>query len=121
MVKRNRHGSIMIELVVAIGILTTALLPFAYSYMNEQHQCHMAYVRAIAMELVDGQMEILAAGRWREVGGDGVYDYPVNAGAARNLSPGKFTLTVHGRQLRLEWRPDNPRQCRPIIREASGR
>jgi len=36
-VKRNRHGSIMIELVVAIGILTTALLPFAYSYMNEQH------------------------------------------------------------------------------------
>jgi hypothetical protein len=81
----------------------------------------MAYVRAIAMELVDGEMELLAAGRWHEVAGDGNYDYPVNAGAAQNLPPGKFTLTVRGRQLRLEWRPNNPRQCTPIVREATGR
>jgi len=120
-VKHNRRGSIMIELVVAIGILTAAILPLAYSYMNEQHQCHLAYVRAIAMELVDGQMDVLAAGRWRELGGDGVYDYPVNGRAARNLPPGKFTLVIRGQKLWLQWRPDNPRQCRPIMREATGR
>jgi len=120
-VKRNRHGSIMIELVVAIGILTAALLPLAYSYVNEQHQCHLAYIRAIAMELVDGQMEILAAGRWRAIGGDGVYDYPVIAGAAGNLPAGKFMLTVRGQQLHLEWRPNNPLLCKPVVREATGR
>jgi hypothetical protein len=120
-VKRNRQGSIMVELVVAIGILTAALLPLAYSYSNEQHQCHLAYIHAIAMELVDGQLEVLVAGRWHEVGGDGTYDYPVSAGAARNLPPGKFTLTVNGRQLRLEWRPDNPRFGRPVVREATAR
>lgn len=121
MVKRNRQGIVMIELVVAIGILTAALLPLAYSYMNEQHQCHLMYIRAIAMELVDGQMELLAAGRWHEVAGDGTYDYPVNAGAAQNLPPGKFTLTVFHSQLRLEWRPDSPRFGRPVIREATAR
>ncbi len=120
MVKRNRHGSIMIELVVAIGILTAALLPLAYSYVNEQHQCHMAYARAIAMELVDGEMEVLAAGHWHAFG-DGTHDYAVHAGASRNLPPGKFTLTVQGRQLRLEWRPDNPRQCKSVVREATRR
>jgi hypothetical protein len=120
-VKRHRQGSIMIELVVAIGILTATLLPLAYSYSNELHQCHLAYIRAIAMELVDGQMEVLAAGRWHEVGGDGTYDYPVNAGTVRNLPPGKFTLTVNGRQLRLEWRPDSPHSGRPVVREATAR
>jgi hypothetical protein len=120
-VKRNRQGIVMIELVVAIGILTAALLPLAYSYANEQHQCHLVYIRAIAMELVDGQMEVLAAGRWHEVAGDGTYDYPVNAGTVRNLPPGKFTLTVRGRQLRLEWRPNNPRFGQPVIREATAR
>jgi hypothetical protein len=120
-VKRDRQGSIMVELVIAIGILTAALLPLAFSYTNEQHQCHLAYIRAIAMELVDGEMEVLAAGRWHEVGGDGTYDYSVSAGAVQNLPTGKFTLTVHGRQLRLEWRPDNPRFGRPVVREATAR
>lgn len=120
MVKRNRYGGIMVELVVAIGILTAAVLPLAYSYVDEQHQCHLAYIRAVAMELVDGEMEALAAGEWQTFG-DGTHDYAVNAGAARNLPPGKFTLTVQGRQLRLEWKPDCSRFGRPVAREATGK
>ncbi len=122
MVRRayDNTGWLMMELVVAIGILTAALLPLAYSYVDEQHQCHMAYVSAIAMELVDGEMEALAAGHWHAFG-EGMHDYSVHASASRNLPPGKFTLTVHGRHLRLEWRPNNPRQCTPIVREATGR
>jgi len=119
-VKRNRQGSIMVELVIAIGILTAVLLPLTYSYMDEQHQCHLTYIRAIAMELVDGEMEVLATGEWHTFG-EGTHDYAVHAGAVRNLPPGKFTLTVRGRQLRLEWRPENPRHGIPVVREATGR
>ncbi len=120
MVKRNRQGGIMVELVTAMGILTAAVLPLAYSFINEQHQCHLAYIRAVAMELVDGEMEALAAGEWQAFG-DGTHVYAVNAGAARNLPPGKFTLTVRGRQLRLEWQPAEPRFGRPVAREATGK
>jgi len=119
-VKRNRHGSVMVELVIAIGILTAAVLPLAYSYVNEQHQCHLAYIRAIAMELVDGEMEALVAGEWH-VFAEGPHDYAVQAGALRNLPPGKFTLMVQGNQLRLEWQPDSPRFGRPVVREATGK
>jgi hypothetical protein len=119
-VKDNRHGAIMVELVVAIGILTAAVLPLAYSYVDEQHQCHLAYIRAIAMELVDGEMEALAAGEWH-VFAEGTHDYPVQAGAVQNLPAGKFTLTVQGKQLRLEWKPDSPRFGRAVGREATGK
>lgn len=120
MVNRNRHGGIMVELVVALGILAGAVLPLAYSYGNEQHQCHLAYIRAVAMELVDGELEALAAGEWRAFG-DGTHVYAVNAAAARNLPPGTFTLTARDRQLRLEWRPEHPRFGRPVAREATGK
>jgi hypothetical protein len=119
-VRRNRHGGIMVELVVAMGILTAAVLPLAYSYVDEQHQCHLAYIRAVAMELVDGEMEALVAGEWQAFG-DGTHVYTVTAGAARNLPPGKFTLTMRDRRLRLEWRADNPRIGRPVVREATRR
>lgn len=116
----NRNGGIMVELVIAMGILTAAVLPLAYSFMDEQHQCHLAYLRAVAMELVDGEMETLAAGEWHGFA-DGTHDYAVQAAAAQNLPPGKFTLTVRGRQLRLEWKPDAVRFGRPVVREAVGK
>jgi hypothetical protein len=79
----------MIELVVALGILTAAVIPLAYSFIQEQHVCRIYYWRAVAME--------------------------------KNLAPGKFVLSVSGRQLRLEWRPDSPRNGAPVVREAVGR
>ena len=109
----------MIELVVAMGILAATVIPLAYSFAQEQHLCRVYYYRAVAMEIVDGEMEALVAGEWRTFG-DGVVPYPVRADAAKNLPPGKFVLSVRGRQLRLEWRPDSPRNGAPVVREAVG-
>lgn len=120
MVRDSRHGGIMVELVIAIGILTAAVLPLAYSFMDEQHQCHLAYIHGIAMEIVDGEMEALAAGEWH-VFAEGTHDYVVHGGAVQNLPPGTFALTVQGKQLRLEWKPDSPRFGRPVVREATGK
>jgi hypothetical protein len=110
----------MIELVVAMGILTATVIPLAYSFVQEQRLCRVYYYRAVAMEIVDGEMEVLAAGDWRSFK-EGTHPYAVTAEAAKNLPPGKFVLSVRGGQLRLEWRPDSLRNGAPVVREAVGR
>ena len=122
MVRRThgKRGSLMIELVVALGILTAAVIPLAYSFVQEQHLCRVYYWRAVAMEIVDGEMDTLVAGEWRSFR-EGTHPYAVTAGAAKNLPPSKFVLSVRGPQLRLEWRPDGPRNEAPVVREAVGR
>jgi hypothetical protein len=94
----------MLELVVAMALLTGGLLPLAYSIAKERQFVRAVYQRAVAMEIVDGEMEVLAAGGWRAYT-NGLYEYRVHAAAASNLPPGRFVLTVQPAKLRLEWRP----------------
>ena len=113
----KNNGSIMIELVVALAILTTAAIPLGLSFASDQRLCRGYYFHAVAMEIVDGEMETLAAGEWRTFKG-GVQAYPVRAEAAKNLPAGQFMLTVQGRRLKLEWRPTaKPLPGGPIVRE----
>ena len=98
-------GALMIELLVAIALLTGALLPLAYSFASEKRLARASYQRAMAMEIVDGEMEILAAGEWMNFK-QGTQDYRVRAAAATNLPPGRFLLSVTPSRLRLEWRPE---------------
>ena len=102
---RLSSGALMIELLVAIALLTGALLPLAYSFAAEKRLARASYQRAVAMEIVDGEMEILAGGEWMNFK-PGAQDYEVRAAALTNLPPGKFILTVTPSHLRLEWRPE---------------
>jgi hypothetical protein len=122
MVRRSRreHGSMTIELMMALAIIVMILLPLGLSFVDEQHACRVYYWRAVAMETVDGEMEVLAAGEWHTFG-EGTMPYAVHAESAKYLPPGKFMLTVHGPHLRLEWRPERSRSGAPVIREAVGR
>jgi hypothetical protein len=118
-VNRRRHerGSMMIEMMTALAILVAILLPLGLSFVDEQHVCRVYYWRAVALETVDGEMEVLVAGEWRNFA-EGTTPYAVHAESAKHLPPGKFTLTVHGSHLRLEWRPDKSRFGAPVVREA---
>jgi hypothetical protein len=98
-----RRASLMIELVFAMAITVGLLLPLVYSLASEKRLTRSYYQRAVAMELVDGEMEALAAGQWRAFG-PGVHDYTVHANAVTNLPPGKFVLTIRSNSIRLEWR-----------------
>jgi hypothetical protein len=120
-VKQRRHerGSMMIEMMTALAILVAILLPLGLSFVDEQHVCRVYYWRAVAMEAVDGEMEVLAAGEWRNFA-EGTMPYVVHTESAKHLPPGKFTLTVHGPGLRLEWRPEKSRFGAPVVREAVG-
>jgi hypothetical protein len=114
----RRAASLMIELVAAIALLTGALLPIAYSLASEKGLAHASYQRAIAMEIVDGEMEILAAGEWRAFP-PGVQDYKVNSMAVTNLPPGRFILTLETNKARLEWQPSVKMHGGPVVRETS--
>jgi len=114
----HQRGSLMVELLAAILLLTTALLPLAYSVSSEKRLARAMYQRSVAMEIVDGETEVLAAGGWRGFT-NGVSEYRVTAVAATNLPPGRFVLTVAPPSVRLEWRPDVKGHGGAVVREVT--
>ena len=114
---RMQSGSLMIELAVAITLLIGALLPLAYSMAKERQLARATYQRAVALEIVDGETEILAAGGWREFAA-GRQVYRVNARAATNLPQGDFWLTLESGKFRLEWQPTVKGHGGSVVREA---
>ena len=107
----------MIELLVAIALLLGALLPLAYSIATEKRLARAQYQRAVAMEIVDGELEVLLAGGFRGFT-NGTQPYLIRAAAASNLGPGQFLLTLQPGKVRLEWRPALKHVGGPVIREA---
>jgi hypothetical protein len=112
----SRRGYLTIELVVAMGILTAVMIPLGYSFSAEQKLCRAYYFQAIAMEIIDGEMEVLKAGQWRDFP-EGMQSYKVEAAAARNLPPGSFVLSVGPSVLRLEWIPQKKGKGGTVWRE----
>jgi hypothetical protein len=115
--RHRRRGSLMVELLVALALVIGVLLPLAYSFVSERRLARAYYQRAVAMEIVDGEMEVLLAGQWRAFP-PGTHDYHVNAGAATNLPPGRFILTIQPDKLRLRWQPAVKDRGGPVTREA---
>ena len=112
-----RRGVLMIDLVVAMAILSLAIVPLGFSFARERQVLKIEYLRGVANEIVDGEMEILAAGDWKNFP-DGAQNYSVRAGAAASL-PGHFQLTKTGNHLRLEWTPDKRKGIGAVVREVS--
>ena len=117
--RRRQQGYITVlltEMTVAVGLMAVVLIPLTVGFFKEAKQMRNLYREAVAMEIVDGEMEILAAGG---VGGisEGSQPYAVNAAAATNLPPGKFTLTREGKTLRLEWQANEPLEHLRVNRE----
>jgi hypothetical protein len=110
------RGFLEIDMMVGLAILTLALVPLGYSFAREQHVLKIEYCRGVADEIVDGEMEILAAGAAKDLP-DGTQNYPVQAAAASQLPPGHFQLTKTGSHLRLEWLPDKRLGFGAVARE----
>ncbi len=119
----SRHferGMLMAELIVAMAILVIAILPLGYSFVKETRMLRATYQRAVAMEIVDGEMEVLAAGGWHAFP-EGYQDYSLSAAAAANLPPGRFQFTRTGNRLRLEWAATESHGIGKVVREATGK
>jgi hypothetical protein len=106
----------VLECIVALGILISVMIPISFSFVSEHRACRASYYRAVAMELVDGEMEILRAGEWRHFP-HGSQTYSIHSAAAGNLPPGQFVLTVEQHVVRLEWQPGAKDQGGKVTRE----
>ena len=113
----SRRGSLIIEMVIGMAFLLVTILPLAYSFAREQRYARACYLRTVAMEVVDGEMEILAAGEWRAFK-SGTQAY-VPSRSTVNLSDGKFALKISGKHLRLEWQADEKDHGGKVIREVT--
>ncbi|MBI3877208.1 MAG: hypothetical protein HY300_14840 [Verrucomicrobia bacterium] len=114
--RARQRGALHADMVVAIALLMAVALPLTVSSVNEQKLLRAEYHHAVAMGIVDGEMEILAVGEWR-AWTEGAHNYPVRAEAAKNLPPGRFVLTRGANTLRLEWLPEKPAHTGKIARE----
>lgn len=111
-----KRGALITELVVAMAILAIAVLPLAFTFAHERQLLRRSYAHAVAMEIVDGELEILAAGEWRAFR-SGTQPYAVKAEAAPNLPPGRFELTITTNRVRLKWIPQENHFGGGITRE----
>lgn len=117
-VSRNRErGILQLDLIAGLAILTIAIVPLGFSFARERQMLKIEYQRAVIHELVDGEMEILAAGAAKEFP-DGAQNLSVSSRAVERLPRGHFQLTKEGSHLRLEWRADEKCGISPISREA---
>ena len=116
---RRRRGALITEVVIAMGILTFAMLPLAFSFVREQKLTRAYFNRAIVIEIIDGEMEALMAGEWRAFT-PGAQTYPVRAESAKSLPSGKFVLTLDSDRVRLEWLPGKSGKGGPVVRESKG-
>jgi hypothetical protein len=116
--RRAPRGFLMADLLVAMTILSLAIVPIGFSFARERQLLKIEYFRAAAIEIVDGEMEILAAGDWKNFP-DGSQNYAVHANAAASLPPGHFQLTKAGKHLRLEWTADKLKGIGAVVREVT--
>jgi hypothetical protein len=116
--RATRKGVLMLDLAIALSLLAVAMMPVAFSFARETRSIQGEYYRAAAMEIVDGEAEILAAGAGKNYP-DGAHDYDVHSKAAPALPEGKFTLTKTGSHLRLEWKADHAAGLGAVVREVT--
>jgi hypothetical protein len=114
--KRN-CGWLMADLAIAMGILVIAMLPLSASFVHEQKLCRIYYHKAVAMEIVDGEFEVLLSGHHKNLK-PGVQPYEIRSAAATNLPPGQFVLTLEPGHLMLEWLPAKKWGGGRVFREA---
>ncbi len=116
--KKIQQGILMIDLAMAMIVFSVAIFPLAFSFVKEREVLRLDYFRAVADEAVDGEMEVLAAGDWKNFP-DGAQAYTVHSRAVANLPAGHFELTKTGNHLRLEWVPDKRQGIGTVVREVT--
>lgn len=101
--RTGERGALMTELSVATAIFSMVVLAAVAPLAMDQSMVRLQTIRAVAMQIVDGEMEVLVSGAWRAYR-EGEHDYPVKAEAAKTLPKGRFVLLVDAEKVRLEWR-----------------
>lgn len=114
---RRRTGALTTDLVVALAILAMAVLPMGVHFGRETAAARENYRRAVAMELVDAEIEILRAGEWKRLH-EGTQEWNLDGRAAGNLPGSRLLAHRHDRSVRLEWFSRTNARLPQVIRKA---
>jgi len=104
----SQHGALEVDMLIALALLFGAAIPLMCTFGSDAHALRFHYDRAVAMECVDGEMEILAAGAWRNHP-VGTNEITFSGNAAKNLHPPTATVIRQADFIRVEWRPEGRR------------
>ena len=95
---------LQLDVAVAITVLVLVFIPLSVSSSGDLDLARRHYFEAVALQLIDGEMDVLLAGERRKYTPGEHRITPVGE-AVQNLPEGKFVLTVKQKQLTLTWVP----------------
>ena len=100
----NRLAFLQLDVAVAITVLALVFIPLSVSSSGDLDLARRHYFEAVALQLIDGEMDVLLAGEHRKYTTGEHRITPVGE-AVQNLPEGEFVLTVHDQKLTLAWVP----------------
>ena len=100
----NRLAFLQLDVAVAITVLALVFIPLSVSSSGDLDLARRQYFEAVALQLIDGEMDVLLAGERRKYTPGEHQIKPVGE-AVQNLPEGEFVLTVHDQKLTLAWVP----------------
>jgi len=101
----NRLAFLQLDVAVAITVLALVFIPLSISSSGDLDLARRHYFEAVALQLIDGEMDVLLAGERRKYTTGEHRITPVGE-AVQNLPEGEFVLTVQEQKLTLAWMPN---------------
>ena len=100
----RRRAFLQLDVAIALTVLALVFIPLSVSSSGGLDLARRHYFEAVALQLIDGEMDVLLAGERRKYT-LGEYGITPVSEAVQNLPEGKFVLTVKQKQLTLTWVP----------------
>ena len=95
---------LQLDVAVAITVLALVFIPLSVSSSGDLDLARRHYFEAVALQLIDGEMDVLLGGERRKYTTSEHRITPIGE-AVQNLPEGEFVLTVHDQKLTLAWVP----------------
>ena len=100
----RRRAFLQLDMAIALSLLALVFIPLSVSSSGGLDLARRHYFEAVALQLIDGEMDVLLAGE-RQKYTTGEHRITPVGEAVQNLPEGEFVLTVHDQKLTLAWVP----------------
>ena len=95
---------LQLDVAIALTVLALVFIPLSVSSSGDLDLARRHYFEAVALQLIDGEMDVLLAGEHRKYI-PGEHRIKPVGDAVQNLPEGEFVLSVQDEKLTLAWMP----------------
>ena len=100
----RRRAFLQLDVAIALTVLALVFIPLSVSSSGDLDLARRHYFEAVALQLIDGEMDVLLAGERRKYT-TGEHRIKPVGDAVQNLPESKFVLTVQDEKLTMAWVP----------------